>query len=477
MGLISRVSSRTYRHPVGKNGKRNKVARHQRENYDASRLPENPPYYVRFGPVPYDCDDETVYNFLSQMNQHEILNIIIPEEDGRKTGQVILEVSSREALSFVMSKNGEPFPDSRQRQEVEYEDRHGVWVKDTRLSNRRGGGRYDRQGGDRYGNDRPQRDEPSNWRSGGSSGGFNKGGFGGGYNDRQGGFGGGYSRGNDAPQMTRKPLNLKPRGSEQPKAESAESTPKSSDGPKSDPFGGANAMTLTKQQEMDRKMEEKLNQQMTAGGDRFGERNGYDRRDNRGYDNNNRGGFENRGGYDNRGGFDRHDNRGHDNNPGYDNRGGYNDRNGFDRQSSYDRSAAPMQRTVLNLKKRGESGMVNDQNYSANSSIFGGAKAVDTTKRDQEMERKLMQAQSSSSIREEKGFGNKTEDIRRRPSDVPSQESSGNQQRLSSKDGPRGLKSNVAAAKYNTESKPLQTTSKFAGLAIDSEGDNSASEN
>ena len=31
----------------------NKVARHQRENYDASRLPENPPYYVRFGPVPY----------------------------------------------------------------------------------------------------------------------------------------------------------------------------------------------------------------------------------------------------------------------------------------------------------------------------------------------------------------------------------------------------------------------------------------
>lgn len=129
------------------------------------------------------------------------------------------------------------------------------------------------------------------------------------------------------------------------------------------------------------------------------------------------------------------------------------------------------------MKKRGESGMVNDQNNSANSSIFGGAKAVDTTKRDQEMERKLMQAQSSSSIREEKGFGNKTEDIRRRPSDVPSQESSGNQQRLSSKDGPRGLKSNVAAAKYNTESKPLQTTSKFAGLAIDSEGDNSASEN
>ena len=43
-----------------------------------------------------------------------------------------------------------------------------------------------------------------------------------------------------------------------------------------------------------------------------------------------------------------------------------------------------------------------------------------------------MQAQSSSSIREEKGFGNRRED-NRRPSDVPSQDS-GNQQRLSSKD-------------------------------------------
>ena len=51
-----------------------------------------------------------------------------------------------------------------------------------------------------------------------------------------------------------------------------------------------------------------------------------------------------------------------------------------------------MQRTVLNLKKRGESGIVNDQNTSANSSIFGGAKAVDTTKRDQEMERKLIKS-------------------------------------------------------------------------------------
>merc|ERR1719245_2324305 len=99
---------------------------------------------------------------------------------------------------------------------------------------------------------------------------------------------------NDGPPMTRKPLNLKPRTD----AKSAESTPKSTDGPKSDPFGGANAMTLTKQQEMDKRMEEKLNQQMSSsagerGGDRFGDRS------DRGY---NRGGFDRQ---DNRGGYDR----------------------------------------------------------------------------------------------------------------------------------------------------------------------------
>merc|ERR1711981_1275062 len=112
------------------------------------------------------------------------------------------------------------------------------------------------------------------------------------------------------------------------------------------------------------------------------DRGGYDndRRDNRGY------GFDRR---DNRGGgFDRRDDRG-----GFDRR---DDRGGGDR---YDRRSnepedAPRERPRLQLAKRSAPVENAAPAETTKSSIFGGAKPVDTAKKEREIEEKLQRQQN-----------------------------------------------------------------------------------
>merc|ERR1711981_367207 len=121
----------------------------------------------------------------------------------------------------------------------------------------------------------------------------------------------------------------------------------------------------------------------------FGGDRGYDRRDNRGgggYDRDRRDG----GGYNRRdgGGYDRRDDRG-----GYDRRddrggGGYNrDR----RSAERDGDDTPKERPRLQLQKR--TAPVEPAPASASSAIFGGAKPVDTAKKEREIEEKLQKQQ------------------------------------------------------------------------------------
>jgi len=135
-----------------------------------------------------------------------------------------------------------------------------------------------------------------------------------------------------------------------------------------------------------------------GGFDRRDDRGGFDRRDDRGgFDRrDDRGGFDrrdDRGGYDrrdNRGGYDRRDDRG-----GYDRDRGYN-RGGGDR---YDRRSnepedAPRERPRLQLAKRSAPVENAAPAETTKSSIFGGAKPVDTAKKEREIEEKLQRQQN-----------------------------------------------------------------------------------
>merc|ERR1711981_833270 len=126
----------------------------------------------------------------------------------------------------------------------------------------------------------------------------------------------------------------------------------------------------------------------------FGDRGGYDndRRDNRGY------GFGGDRGYDRRdnrggGGYDRDRRDG----GGYDrdrrDGGGYNRRDGggYDRRDERDGDDTPKERPRLQLQKR--TAPVEPAPASASSAIFGGAKPVDTAKKEREIEEKLQKQQ------------------------------------------------------------------------------------
>merc|ERR1711879_574980 len=102
-----------------------------------------------------------------------------------------------------------------------------------------------------------------------------------------------------------------------------------------------------------------------------------------GYDRDRRDG----GGYDrdrgDGGGYDRRDDRG-----GYDRGGGYNrDR----RSAERDGDDTPKERPRLQLQKR--TAPVEPAPASASSAIFGGAKPVDTAKKEREIEEKLQKQQ------------------------------------------------------------------------------------
>lgn len=351
------------------------LSRSQRVNYDASRVHETGPYEIKMEPIPYDCTAETIENFFgTTLNYGEIENIHIPRgnvDDGDKfAGVCYFEVFSKDALSAVMSKSGEPFlGDRRQRIEICYKDKYGSWAMDPNakpgFGGRRQGGFGDRERRERQ----PERDEmKDDWRRGPSSGPVRpqrqNNSFGGGRNDsyerpqRQPGWGtasGGMAE--------RKALNLKP------KSEKVDGEVKSENKEQKE-------IELTPMQKKELEMEKKMQAMTTVSNDNqqseqrnFGrgsgnygrgsgnygrdsdDRRGYN--DSRGYDRDNRGGYDSRGGYDrdnrgyndSRGGYDR-DNRGgydRDNRGGYDSRGGYDrdNRSGYDRDSrgGYDRDS------------------------------------------------------------------------------------------------------------------------------------------
>ena len=271
------------------------------------------------------------------------------------------DVATKDALSTVMSKNGEPFPgERRQRVNICYKDRYGAWASDPNASfqgSRRGG----REGG--FGNrneGRPERQERpemgDDWRRGGgapvrrndnfsrNNDNFSRGGGNDRYEPRQRPAGWGSASGGMPAE--RKALNLKPKSENAEKSEDKKAEP---------------TIELTPMQKKELEMEKKMAAMSAAGNDNQSDsRNDGERNLGRGSGNygrgsgnyGNRGGYEDnrRGGYSGRDndysgrdnyGTDRRNSNYNDSRGGYnqDSRGGYNDerRGGYndDRRGGY----------------------------------------------------------------------------------------------------------------------------------------------
>ena len=265
----------------------------QRKNYDPSRVPDSPNYFIKISGLAYDVDEEQIRGFFNIIEDNEIVEIRIPKGgdsgDDRYNGEAFMEVNTLDALSVVLSKDSESFSSasgSRNRLTIEYRDRYGSWAQNPNQTDR---GRYgdrnnrdNKRGGRGGGNDRyPNRDDETggNWRDGPkrSSNNFNSFDRNDRNRDRD-----DFSRGprNDEPPRQRKGLNLKkrtepaPEGAvlakdikeqerakpvvenNSPKKEEVAAAPAK---PKSDPFGGAKACDENKIREAERRAEEKLN--------------------------------------------------------------------------------------------------------------------------------------------------------------------------------------------------------------------------
>lgn len=370
----------------------------ERKNYDASRIPDAPNYVIRISGLAYDVDEEQLRNYFNIIEDNEIVELNIPRGkdsgDERYSGEAFMTVNSLDALSVVMSKDGENFNSatgSRNRLQMEYRDRYGSWAqnpnssRDARYGGRERGGRGRDRGG--FGRDSRSDETGGNWRDGPRR---PTGGFG---NDRPGrdDFSrpgrDDFSRGSEPPRQ-RKTLNLKKRSEPLPEnavmakdiketeKHQSENTHESSQlkrdresepapapvrtGPKPDPFGGAIPCDENKIRDAERRAEEKLKNQMNqrrsideqdSSGGRRDDRQSFDRdnrynREDRGYnsrdhdrnegrnDGRNEGGrYDSRDRYDrdNRGSYDR-DHRGYSSGNPRDDYGGRRGSN-----SSYDR--------------------------------------------------------------------------------------------------------------------------------------------
>jgi len=333
-------------------------------NISDDRIPKEPPFTAYLANLSYDINPEDVYDFFGKL---KINNVRLlrdgDQETGRLKGYGYADFGDRESLIEALSMNDQLLKNRKLRIDISTNAGSGGdrGNRGDRFNNRNDN-RYNNRDDD--GEDRTQGD----WRSGPAPA-FrdddrdrrdrydpprDRGGFGdrGGYdNDRRDnrGYGFGGDRGYD----------------------------------RRDNRGGGGF-------DRDRRDGGGFDRDRRDGGGYDRDRRdggGYDRdrRDGGGYDRDRRDG----GGYNRRdgGGYDRRDDRG-----GYDRRddrgGGYNrDR----RSAERDGDDTPKERPRLQLQKR--TAPVEPAPASASSAIFGGAKPVDTAKKEREIEEKLQKQQ------------------------------------------------------------------------------------
>merc|ERR1712223_1478751 len=316
-------------------------------NISEDRIPRDPPFTAYIANLSYDIDLEDVHKFFERQN---VTNIRLlrdgDPENGRLKGFGYADFGDRQRLIDALAMNDQFLKNRKIKIDISTNNSGGDRDRRGGFGDR--GGRMDnnRRRDDDDGEDRTTGD----WRSGGGLPAFrddDRGGRGGDrYEPPRGG--GGYDRDDRRDN----------RGY----------------GFGGDRGGGGYDRRVDRDRRDDRG---------GYGGDR-----GYDRRDDRrgggGYDRrDDRGGYDRRDNYDRRdGGYDRGGDRG-----GYDRRGGGDryDRRSEDRRSP-NRDDGPRERPKLQLAKR--SAPV-EAAPSTNSSIFGGAKPVDTAAKEREIEEKL----------------------------------------------------------------------------------------
>ncbi|XP_013381286.1 eukaryotic translation initiation factor 4B [Lingula anatina] len=153
-------------------------------NIDMSRVPTEPPFTAYVGNLPYDIDEEQIAEFFAKLG---VLNVRLPSDGGRLRGFGYAEFPDREMLIEALAMNDEMLRGRKIRVDLA----SGSQKADD---DRRGGGGYgnrDRRDQDRGGD--PDRTE-GDWRRGPPGGG-------GGFDDRDSGYGrsGGYGSRDDRP--------------------------------------------------------------------------------------------------------------------------------------------------------------------------------------------------------------------------------------------------------------------------------------
>uniref|UniRef100_A0A665SW80 Eukaryotic translation initiation factor 4B n=1 Tax=Echeneis naucrates TaxID=173247 RepID=A0A665SW80_ECHNA len=316
-------------------------------NIDRSRLPRSPPYTAFLGNLPYEVTEESIKDFFRGLAISAVRLPREPSNPERLKGFGYAEFDDVDSLLRALSLNEENLGNRRIR--VDIADQSNDKERDSGpMGGRDRGGRMADMGPDKT---------DSDWRA-------------------------------------------------RPSADNDDGPPR-----RDDAFGERSRDRY----ESDRYREgsRRDNDRYDGGRDRYRER--YDERDRRDYD---RGGYDSRGGGGRRAfgsGFrrDYDDSRG--SNDRYGDRDRYSDRDDrYDRRDDRREERAPQQRPKLNLKPRsvpkedeGSSGGGAPSASSRASSIFGGAKPVDTAAKEREVEERLKKEEErlQRQLEEDKGRG------------------------------------------------------------------------
>ncbi|XP_066300821.1 eukaryotic translation initiation factor 4B-like isoform X3 [Branchiostoma lanceolatum] len=382
-------------------------------DFDASRIPDKPPFTAFLGNLSYDVDEEAVERFFRDM---KLVTVRLPRDggdSGRLKGFGYAEFEDKDSLLKAINMNNEKLLNRQIRVDVADQTQQGGQDRDSRWGDRDGKDRSD-------GRDRALYDEltAGDWRKASSETGILPPARpGGSFSDRR-------DRDRDMDRGSRGGGG----GAEEEDRTSGDWRKASAEnGPAFSRFGDRESGTRDIRYSQD-SFGERGSSDDRGGYDRggFGRDRGYDDRD-RGFGSRDRGyndrGYSDRGRYDDgggrrsfgsgyrddergggyddygRGSYGRRDDRGGGGGFGRDfgDRYGprrddrFGDRDGFRREEGGEPEKGPAERPKLQLAKRTkpvESAPPPAQAKSS-SNIFGGAKPVDTAAKEREIEEKL----------------------------------------------------------------------------------------
>nr|KAG5707115.1 hypothetical protein BaRGS_011826 [Batillaria attramentaria] len=153
-----------------------------------SLIPSKPPYTAFVGNLPYDASEEKIAEFFEKQHNLEVVNVRLPNENGRQRGFGYVEFKTKESLVDALTLNESMFAGRKLR--VDLAEQSGGEGRDNRSDRddwRGGGGDPSRTEGDWRRRDAPPAFSDDRGR------GFGDRDRGDRYNDRQGDRGGGFS--------------------------------------------------------------------------------------------------------------------------------------------------------------------------------------------------------------------------------------------------------------------------------------------